>query len=274
MLYSLDEIAKVNFAGKKVVVADLDGTLAESKTEVDSEMAGLIARLLESRSLAVISGAGFSQFQKQFIKNIKCDGKLLQRLYIFPTNAMALYIYEGASWKEAYAEVLNEEEKKKIFAALDIALEAAGYEDAKNAYGEIIEDRKSQVTFSGLGQNAPLNLKEKWDPDASKRIRIKRLLDPLLPEFEVRIGGTTSIDITRKGIDKAYGIGKIKEYLKVATSDIIYFGDALFAGGNDYPVIGTGVDCIEVNGVEDTKRVFRYILEKYPKPQNYAVGNQ
>jgi len=35
--------------------------------------------------------------------------------------------------------------------------------------GELIEDRGSQITYSGLGQFAPLAEKVKWDPDFSKR---------------------------------------------------------------------------------------------------------
>jgi hypothetical protein len=41
---------------------------------------------------------------------------------------------------------------------------------------------------------------------------------------------------------------------------MIYIGDALFVGGNDYPAEEAGVDCIPVKGPEETKRVIQTII--------------
>ena len=90
------------------------------------------------------------------------------------------------------------------------------------------------------------------DKDQSKRKKIIEILNTKIPEFEVKLGGSTSIDITRKGVDKAYAIGKIKEILKVSDEDIIFIGDALYRGGNDEPVKGTGVDFIQEEGPNQT----------------------
>ena len=127
-------------------------------------------------------------------------------------------------------------------------------------WGEQIEDRGSQITFSALGQQAPLEEKDKWDPDYTKRKRIKTILDTFIPEFSVRIGGSTSIDVTKPGIDKAYGIGKLRDLLHVSLNEMIYIGDALFVGGNDYPAEQVGVDCIPVKGPDETKLVVQAII--------------
>jgi hypothetical protein len=127
-------------------------------------------------------------------------------------------------------------------------------------WGEQIEDRGSQITFSALGQHAPLEEKDKWDPDIGKRKKIKAVLDGLIPEFSVRIGGSTSIDITKPGIDKAYGIRKLRDLLSISLEEMIYIGDALYVGGNDYPAKEVGVDCIPVKDPEDTKRVIQTII--------------
>jgi hydroxymethylpyrimidine pyrophosphatase-like HAD family hydrolase len=111
-----------------------------------------------------------------------------------------------------------------------------------------------------LGQEAPLNAKQPWDPDFKKRKAIKALLDVSLPNFSIRMGGSTSIDITKPGIDKAYGIGKMHDILKVNVHDMVYIGDALFPGGNDYPARGTGASCIQVRDPDETKRVIETIL--------------
>ena len=123
----------------------------------------------------------------------------------------------------------------------------------------MIEDRESQITYSALGQEAPLAEKKGWDPDFSKRKAIKALLDVPLADFSVRLGGSTSIDITLPGIDKAYGMRKLQEVLGIATHDMLFIGDALFPGGNDYPARETGATCIQVRDPEETKRVIEAI---------------
>ncbi len=94
----------------------------------------------------------------------------------------------------------------------------------------MIEDRGSQITFSALGQEAPLDEKKKWDPDFKKREKIKEILKPLIPDFSIQLGGSTSIDVTRPGIDKAYGVKKLQETLGIAIEDMIFVGDAVFPG--------------------------------------------
>jgi phosphomannomutase len=127
-------------------------------------------------------------------------------------------------------------------------------------WGEPIEDRGSQITFSALGQEAPLDAKKAWDPDFKKRQKIKTILDPLIPEFSVELGGATSIDVTKHGIDKAYGIGKLRDTLGIAIAEMIFVGDAIFPGGNDYPAKQAGVVSIEVRDPDETKRVIEAII--------------
>jgi HAD superfamily hydrolase (TIGR01484 family) len=102
--------------------------------------------------------------------------------------------------------------------------------------------------------------KEKWDADFAKRKKIKTILDTLIPEFSVRLGGATSIDVTKPGIDKAYGIKKLQETLGISIKEMIYVGDALFVGGNDYPAEQAGVISIPVRGPNETKRVIEAII--------------
>jgi hydroxymethylpyrimidine pyrophosphatase-like HAD family hydrolase len=96
-----------------------------------------------------------------------------------------------------------------------------------------------------------------WDADFAK---IKTILDTLIPEFSVRLGGATSIDVTKPGIDKAYGIKKLQETLGISVKEMIYVGDALFVGGNDYPAEQAGVISIPVRGPNETKRVIEAII--------------
>ena len=244
---------------KKVIACDLDGTLAPSKSFLEKEMAEVIFKILEKYKLAVISGGSYKQFEKQFISQLSINKELFRNLYLFPTNGSTCYIYENDEFRKLYDEMMTIEERKKIFSAFKIAIEESKI-DVSNPFGEIVEDREGEVTFSGRGQNAPLEEKEKWDPDQSKRKIIVDLLKKYIPEFEIRIGGATSIDITHKGINKAYAINKIKKIINVETEDILFIGDALYENGNDSSVKETGVECISVANPKETLDLLKSYL--------------
>lgn len=240
-------------ANKKVIVSDLDGTLAPSKSTISKEMAEVIGYVLSRIKIAVVSGGAFPQFEKQFLSQLTCGPEKLKNLSIFPTNGSACYVYDEnrKTWKELYEEKLTVAERKKIITALNDAIKELKM-DLSGSYGEVIEDRGSQVTFSGRGQSAPLTTKQTWDPDLIKRNKIIDILKKKIPEFDCRTGGISSIDITRKGIDKAYAIKKIKDMFQVKDEEMIYLGDALYKGGNDESVKTTGIEYVQEYGPNDT----------------------
>jgi len=242
---------------KKLIVFDLDGTLAESKSSLDAEMSALLHDLLGIVKVAVISGGDWLQFEKQVLSNFPQDERL-KNLSLLPTCGTKFYKYAG-DWKKIYSEDFTADEKEKIVSSLKKALEAAGFKVEK-VWGEAIEDRGSQITYSALGQQAPLEEKNKWDPDFAKRKKIKAILDTFIPEFSVRLGGATSIDVTKHGIDKAYGIRKLRDLFGISLKEMIFIGDALFPGGNDYPAEEAGVVSIPVRGPNETKRVTEAII--------------
>jgi phosphomannomutase len=242
---------------KKLIVFDLDGTLAESKSSLDAEMSILLHDLLGVVKVAVISGGGWPQFEKQVLAHLPHD-ETLASLSLLPTCGTKFFRYSG-EWTKIYSEDFTADEKTNIITSFKKAADTAGFTVAK-VWGETIEDRGSQITYSALGQQAPLAEKDKWDPHYAKRKKIKAILDSLLPEFSVRMGGATSIDVTKPGIDKAYGVRKLRDILGISMKEMIFIGDALFSGGNDYPAEEAGVISIPVRGPEDTKRVIAAII--------------
>jgi phosphomannomutase len=242
---------------KKLIVFDLDGTLAESKSPLDAEMAALLNKLLGFIKVAVISGGSWAQFQKQVLTHL-VDDEHLKNLSLLPTCGTQFYKYDNG-WDRIYAEDFTAEQKEKIVSSMKKAIELSGLKPEK-VWGEVIEDRGSQITFSALGQEAPLSEKLKWDPDFTKRKKMKAILDTLIPEFSVRLGGSTSIDVTRPGIDKAYGIKKLRDILGIGIEEMIFIGDALFPGGNDYPAEQAGVVSIRVRDPDETKRIIETII--------------
>ncbi len=242
---------------KELIVFDLDGTLAESKSAVDAGMAALLRDLLGIVKVAVISGGDWPQFQQQLISGLPHDADLAN-LSLLPTCGTKFYRF-NAGWKRLYSEDFTASEKETVVRALQRTVELSGF-GARRIWGEQIEDRGSQLTFSALGQKAPLEEKKTWDPDFSKRKEMKAALDKFIPEFSVRLGGTTSVDVTKLGIDKAYGIRKLRDTLGVSISGMLFIGDALFPGGNDYPAKEAGVKSIQVRDPNETERVIEAII--------------
>ena len=243
---------------KQLIAFDLDGTLALSKQAIDAEMAALLAGLTRVATVAVISGGDWPQFEKQLVGRLPAEA-VRERFIVMPTTGTKLYRFADGAWARVYADLFSDAERADLLAKLHAAVDQAGLRIAK-PYGAQIEDRGSQITFSALGQQAPLEIKETWDPDAAKRAALKAILDPLLPGFAINIGGSSSIDITRAGIDKAYAIRRLAETTGIATAAMLFLGDAIFPGGNDYPVKAAGVDTVKVRDVEETKRVIEAVI--------------
>ena len=242
---------------KQLVAFDLDGTLADSKQAIDQEMSGLLSRLLQVAIVAVISGGDWPQFEQQLVANLPRDIEFAS-LFLLPTSGTKLYRYDDG-WQRAYGELFSASERTHILRALEDAVTAAGL-SSDRSWGAKIEDRGSQITFSGLGQQAPLDAKRLWDPDFAKRKRLQAALGPLLPGFAVHVGGSTSVDITREGVDKAYGMRKLAQVAGVPVANMIFVGDALYPGGNDYPVRSAGIDTIAVRDITETKRIIETIV--------------
>jgi phosphomannomutase len=242
---------------KQLIVFDLDGTLAESKSAIDPEMTQLLTTLIGVVRVAIISGGDFPQFETQVLAHLPQDDRM-KRLAILPTCGTKFYTYD-AGWVKVYSEDFTPAEKQRIIAALENAVASSGFKAAQT-WGEAIEDRGSQITYSALGQQAPLDEKKRWDPDFAKRRAIKQILDGTLPDFSVALGGSTSVDITKPGIDKAYGMRKLRDLLAVPLDAMLYVGDALFPGGNDYPARSTGATCIQVRDPNETKRVIETVI--------------
>lgn len=251
---------------KKLIAFDLDGTLAPSKSTLPAEMKVLLDRLLEKYQVCVISGGKYELFQRQVLSQLSDDPKLLSNLHLMPTSGTRYYSYDAGDWKLNYAEDFTPEEKQQIIAALDEGLNESGYKVDKT-YGETIEDRDSQITLSILGQeivaelgDEGVQIKEAWDPDGSKKLKIRSIIAPKIPNFEVRAAGATSIDVTKPGVDKAYGMKKLMAATGLQMEEILFFGDKIMEGGNDYAVKQMGIDSVSVRSWEDTAVALTAVL--------------
>ncbi|MBB4153288.1 hypothetical protein GGQ80_001190 [Sphingomonas jinjuensis] len=243
---------------KQLVAFDLDGTLAESKQPLKEPMGEALADLLGVAHVAVISGGDWPQFDKQVASRLP-ERADRSKLWLMPTTGTKLYTYRDGKWQTVYAELFSDDEKKAIIDAFNASLEATGFKP-EQTWGERIEDRGSQITFSALGQEAPLEAKEHWDPKFEKRKVIQADLKQRLPDLSINMGGATSIDITRKGVDKAYGLKKLRDESGIPLDAMMFIGDAIFPGGNDYPAKELGLDTVKVRDPEETINVISAIV--------------
>lgn len=237
-----------------VVAFDLDDTLAPSKSPIEPPMAALLSVLLDRTAVAVISGGQFGQFRSQVVAPLTAAGaRRLDRLHLMPACGTQYYRFAGTGWVRRYGEVLSAAERQLAFTALERGARQLGLW-SEHTWGPVLEDRESQVTFSALGQAAPIAEKAAWDPSGDKKRRLRDAVAAALPGLEVRAGGSTSLDVTRRGRDKAYGIRRLLEVTGLPATEVQFFGDQLGPGGNDHPVLALGVPCVAVTDWRDTER--------------------
>ncbi len=247
----------------RLVAFDLDDTLAPSKSQVPQRMLDAFGELLSRTTVAVISGGNFEQFEAQLISQLDSADSVteesLERLHLLPTCGTRYERREAGAWHTVYREQLTPDERDAALTALREEAERLGLWETE-LWGEILEDRGSQITFSALGQRAPVDAKHAWDPDGAKKNTLRAAVAARLPGLEVRSGGSTSVDITRRGIDKAYGMRKLEEHTGIPLSDMLFVGDRLDPDGNDYPVKAMGVTCHAVAGWEETAEFIEGLL--------------
>lgn len=243
----------------RLVAFDLDDTLAPSKSPVDPRMAELLVRLLGVVEVCVISGGQFGQFESQLIDNLPLEHPdALARLHLMPTCGTQYYLFQNGGWRQQYAENLTAAQKAAALAAVESEAKRLGFWEPNNGtqtWGPILEDRGSQITFSALGQAAPVDAKKAWDPTGEKKNALRAAVQSHLDDLEVRSGGSTSVDITRLGIDKAYGMSKLAGLTGIPFEQMLFVGDRLDPDGNDFPVIALGIPTHAVEGWEDTADV-------------------
>jgi hypothetical protein len=247
---------------KKIIAFDVDGTLTVSKTPITEGMANLIKELVKKKMVIAIAGGSFKQMETQFLPPFLNDETMLPFIHNFtllPTSGSQRYEYdeEKREWHMVDKEPMDNTVKDRAIKLLQEVIDNSIYEIPPNPIGSIIEDRDTQITFTPNGQQAPVEVKMKFDPDRKKREKIKAMLEPKLPELSILINGTSSIDILPKGFNKAVGLTRFLNKIGFNKSDVIFVGDGLFPGGNDYAVYEAGFDTIAVKNPQETEAIIK-----------------
>jgi len=248
----------------RLVAFDLDDTLAPSKTAIDPRIGDLLLALAARVEVAIISGGQLQQFRTQVVERLpETSAEVLSHLHLMPTCGTQYYRLTPDGIDTVYALSLTEDEKQRALTAVEEEAKRLGLWETET-WGPILEDRGSQITFSALGQTAPLEAKMAWDPTGEKKNALRDAVAARIPDLEVRSGGSTSVDITHRGIDKAYGMRKLAEQTGIPLDDMLFVGDRLDEHGNDYPVLAMGVECHAVEGWPDTAEFLDGLIPTLP----------
>lgn len=242
----------------KLLSFDLDNTLAESKSNLNSSMRDILNRLIRKFKIAIITSGDIEQIKRYVLPEI--DSENYKNLFLLPTSGAKFYIFRESEFFLLDEQKINEDEKREIIKALDEIISEFKIDELER-YGDRVEDRSTQITLSVFGQEAPVHIKKEWDPLKIKRIEMRKKLIELIDnsKFEVFINGSTSLDISLKEIDKGYGMNKLLKHLELQPEEALFFGDSFGEEGNDLAVIKTKVRCFEVNNPMETLKLLHIV---------------
>ena len=243
----------------RVAIFDLDETLAQSFQAPTPLMIEVFNDLISRIPVAIMSGAGFDRIQKDVLARLQ---NVSNNLSIFPNSASQCYLYINGTWQMEYNYILSDDERAHIKTAIINCMQELTVIKDTVHFGQQIVDREAQIAFTIVGLDAPAEVKKAWDPTGEKRKTVIEYLQKTLIQFDILIGGASTIDITRKDINKAYGVVWLAERLGVPVGDMLYVGDALYPGGNDEVVKKTGIPTRQVSGPNDTFQIITDLNKK------------
>lgn len=245
-----------------LIAFDLDNTLASSRQPMIVPMIRVFERLLQRVPIAIITGGCLKLVQHQVL-NVLSDSSMLNQLHIMPTNGTSYYRINEQGLYSIYEHTINPYDTRRVFQALQKCAQQLGIWKRPGdpmLWGEQIEYRGSQITFSALGQQAPADAKKHWDEHGELQQQLVNLVALALPDFSVRAGGETSVDVMAHGGNKANALSLLAEYCDLELDRIAFIGDRMQPGGNDYPATLTPVYCVCVEHPQDTLELCERVL--------------
>ena len=129
----------------------------------------------------------------------------------------------------------------------------------QQVWGPRIENRGSQITFSALGQFAPVAAKQAWDRDNTKKQALVEAVKADLPHMRVKAGGYTSVDVSECGIELTQTLG-------IRADEMVFVGDRMTPTGNDYPAVEAGAIGVRVENPQDTVQLLDALLARFDTP--------
>lgn len=218
----------------------MDQTVAPARQPILPEMFELLSSL--PHTIVIVSG--------QEVSKIGWQSNDLPAYTLGQNGNHATDINNQELWNL----LLEESHRQEILRHIDAIVEILDHD--LNHDWKPIEDRGGQITFSPIGNTAPVEFKKSYDPDRTKREEIMRRVPFISDELVVKIGGSTSLDYIHKDRHKGTNVQKLIDLMDWDKDECVYFGDGLYPGGNDEAVIGV-IETIPVVNHLDTYRILQ-----------------
>lgn len=232
------------YHNKKHLFFDMDDTVTQTRSPMEDHIYELYASI--PHDLVIVSGAQSTQIGQQ-VRNLP--------VYRLGQNGNQAISPSGdVLWEEVLSDTHARNIQEHIQAIREVANISVLNEN------DLVEHRGAQISYSLIGHNEELLKKKACDPDKELRKSLLTQVPFICDDLEVKIGGTTCFDYFQKGKHKGFNVQRLITHMGWNKDACLYFGDALFPGGNDETVIGV----IDTHPVADHLETFE-ILKKYFK---------
>ena len=207
---------------KRIFMFDIDGTLTPPRLPMTEEMVEMFKGFCERNRVILVTGSDMSKVVEQVPKVIR---DLVEGIYTCSGNAYTVG-----------DEIIYENEfrpPEKLIALLE---DWKNYSHYPVKTGKHLEHRDGMLNYSTVGRNCTQQQREDyeaWDNENGERAILRERILNMFPSLDVAIGGQISIDIYPKGLDKSQSYHRVKG--DNPDHAIIFCGDRLMPGGNDYP---------------------------------------
>ncbi len=201
-------------------IFDVDGTLTPSRGLINKEFEQFFENFCLANDVYLVTGSDKPKTVEQIGEKIynRC-----QRVY----NCSGCDVWEGTTLVRASNWTLPDLARTFLI--------SCEYEsDFSLRTGNHIEERSGMVNFSVVGRNASLYERKQYvafEEYNGERKKIADAFNMMFPDLQATVGGETGIDIAPRGSDKSQILVDFTE-----DDTIHFFGDAMFEGGNDYPL--------------------------------------
>jgi len=232
----------------KLIAMDLDGTLTQHKSKLESFNKDILDKLSKKYKLVIV-GAG------------SCK-RIYDQLDAYPIDIIGNYGMQFASCVGNDFKLLEdnmvEVDKQNVTTKINELRAELNFTDF---IGETVEFHQSgSVTFPILGTKAKLEDKLKYDPDRLKRRKIYDIVKDKFNEYIVFIGGTSSFDISPKPYNKLFALQKYAKSMNISDDEIVYIGDDYGLGGNDESIYNSNIRFLTIDNYKDFPKIVNEFL--------------
>ena len=236
---------------RKIYIFDVDGTLTPSRQRMTEKFARFFDVWSNKNKYYLVTGSDLDKTKEQ-----------LPIAYI--DRAQGIFTCCG---NQFYMEdkLIYENKFKPSDDLLKYLEDTLDNSDYPVKAGVHIEDRGSMVNFSIVGRKCTLQQRKdyfEYDKLTGERENIVKHIIDTWEDLDAVIGGQISIDIYPKGKDKAQVLEHIEK--RHETGEIIFIGDKIESGGNDYPLalLMDNIEGCDWHQVEDYRKTW-WLLQRY-----------